>query len=156
MCTRLTFMAVTCDHHGLFLYQKQYIADIIDRADMTNCISCPTPIDTKPKLNASPGTPFENPTQYRNLVGALQYITFTRLDISYAVQQVCLHMHDPHTEHMSDLKRIIRYLQGTMSHGLFFNKSSVDKLISYTDADWEAVQILEGPLQGIVSFLGTI
>ncbi|XP_038992549.1 uncharacterized mitochondrial protein AtMg00810-like [Hibiscus syriacus] len=71
---------------------------------MANCISSPTPVDTKLKLSASKDSPYKDPTKYHNLVGALQYLTFTRPDISYAVQQICLHMHDPRNEHMSALK----------------------------------------------------
>ncbi|XP_055826491.1 uncharacterized mitochondrial protein AtMg00810-like [Solanum dulcamara] len=55
-------------------------------------------------------TLYDDLTKYRSLVGALQYLTFTRPDISYAVQQFCLHMHAPINEHMCVLKRIIRYL----------------------------------------------
>ena len=57
-------------------------------------------------------------SDYRSLAGALQYLTFTRPDIAYAVQQVCLHMHDPREPHLVALKRILRYLQGTLDLGL--------------------------------------
>ncbi|GJR53626.1 ribonuclease H-like domain-containing protein [Tanacetum coccineum] len=53
-----------------------------------------TPVDTESKLSAN-GDLVSDPTLYRSLAGGLQYLTFTRLDISYAIQQVCLHMHDP-------------------------------------------------------------
>jgi hypothetical protein len=79
---------------GLFLSQRQYILDILDRAGMTDCKSCTTPVDLNPKLSAD-GDPVADPTDFRSLTGALQYLTFTRPDISYAVQQICLHMHDP-------------------------------------------------------------
>lgn len=102
-------IAVTRHSHGLFLSQKQYATKIIERVGMSNCSLSPTPVDTKSKLSANSGTPFNDPTKYRSLAGALQYLTFTRPNISYAVQQVCLHMHAPTIEHMSALKRIIRY-----------------------------------------------
>ncbi|XP_021719327.1 uncharacterized protein LOC110686999 [Chenopodium quinoa] len=95
---------------------------------MSNCSPCPTPVDTKSKLSASHDDPYEDPTKYRSLAGAFQYLTFTRPDISYAVQQVCLHMHDPRNAHMGALKRIIRYLQGTLSFGLHLYKSSINQL----------------------------
>jgi hypothetical protein len=59
-----------------------------------------TPVDTQAKLSEATGDPVVDPTGYRCLAGALQYLTFTRPDISYAVQQVCLHMHDPREPHL--------------------------------------------------------
>jgi len=76
--------------NGLFLSQRQYILEILARAGMEDCKPCSTP-----KVLAAAGSPVENATDFRSLAGALQYLTFTRPDISYAVQQVCLHMQDP-------------------------------------------------------------
>ncbi|KAJ9535471.1 hypothetical protein OSB04_un001402 [Centaurea solstitialis] len=64
------------------------------------------------------------------------YLTFTRPDIAYAVQQVCLFMHDPRLPHLNALKHILRYLKGTLSHGLHIKASVVDRLVAYSDADW--------------------
>ncbi|XP_021747867.1 uncharacterized protein LOC110713726 [Chenopodium quinoa] len=102
---------------------------------MSSCKSSANPVEAKPKVSAS-GSPFADPTLYRSLAGELQYLTFTRPDISYVVQQVCLHIHDPKETHMADLKRIIRYVQGTLDHGLHLYPSSISTLVSYTDADW--------------------
>jgi len=85
--------------------------DILDRAGMTECKPCSTPVDTNSKV-------VSDATDFRSLAGALQYLTFTRPDIAYAVQQVCLHMHDPREPHLAALKRILRYVQGTLHLGL--------------------------------------
>ncbi|GJU96048.1 ribonuclease H-like domain-containing protein [Tanacetum coccineum] len=66
----------------------------------------------------SDGDPVSDPTLYRSLAGALQYLTFTRPDLSYVVQQVCLYMHDPRDPHFTALKRILRYVRGTLDYGL--------------------------------------
>jgi hypothetical protein len=92
---------------GLFLSQRQYILEILARAGMEDCKPCSTPVDTNPKVSAAAGSPVENATDFRSLAGALQYLTFTQPDISYAVQQVCLHMHDPRSPHLAALKRIL-------------------------------------------------
>jgi hypothetical protein len=120
---------------GMFLSQSTYASDIIARAGMASCKPSATPVDTKQKLSTSSGTSYEDPSMYRSLAGALQYLTFTRPDISYAVQQVCLHMHAPHTEHMLALKRILRYVQGTLHFGLHLSPSPITNLISCTKAD---------------------
>ncbi|GJU50709.1 ribonuclease H-like domain-containing protein, partial [Tanacetum coccineum] len=97
--------------------------------------SSQTPVDTESKLGDG-GTPVVDPTLYRSLAGSLQYLTFTRPDITYAVQQVCLYMHDPREPHFSALKRILRYVQGTLDYGLQLFSSTTDSLIAYSDADW--------------------
>ncbi|WVZ93090.1 hypothetical protein U9M48_039101 [Paspalum notatum var. saurae] len=99
---------------GLLLHHRQYTLDILERARMTDCNPCSTPVDTQAKLSEDVGTPIADPTAYRNLAGAMQYLTFTRPDITYAVQQVCLHMHDPRKPHLTALKHLLRYLRGTI------------------------------------------
>ncbi|WVZ70030.1 hypothetical protein U9M48_018734 [Paspalum notatum var. saurae] len=75
---------------GLFLSQWQYMLDIMSRAGMSDCKLCVTPVDTNPKLSAIEGTCVDDATDFRSLAGALQYLTFTRPDIAYAVQQAML------------------------------------------------------------------
>ncbi|GKF55727.1 ribonuclease H-like domain-containing protein [Tanacetum coccineum] len=93
-----------------------------------------TPIDTESKLG-NDDDPVSALTLYRSLVGSLQYLTFTLPDISYAVQQVCLYMHDPWKPHFSALKRIFRYVQGTLDYGLHLFASSTTSMVAYSDAD---------------------
>ena len=92
--------------------------DILDCAGMTDCKLCSTPVDTNPKVAAADGAPVADATGFRSLAGVLQYLTFTRRDIAYVVQQVCLHMHDLRAPHLAVLKRILRYVRGTQHLGL--------------------------------------
>lgn len=108
---------------GLFLSQEQYAHDLLERANMLNCNPCITPADIKPKPSSEQGNMLTNPTEYRSLTGALQYLTLTRPDISFAVQQACLFMHSPTDQHMQWLKRILHYVCGTINHGLAINRS---------------------------------
>jgi hypothetical protein len=62
---------------------------------MSDCKRCTTLVDTQAKFSSDMGAPVSDSSSYRILVGAPQYLTFTRLDISYVVQQLCFHMHDP-------------------------------------------------------------
>jgi hypothetical protein len=87
-------------------------------------------------LTADAGPPVQDATHFRSLAGALQYRTFTRPDIAYAVQQICLHMHDPREPYLTAIKRILRYLQSTTEDGLLFRRSSCSHHTVYTDADW--------------------
>ncbi|GJV47025.1 ribonuclease H-like domain-containing protein [Tanacetum coccineum] len=114
---------------------QQIIRSLHQEAHVVNCNPSRTPIDTEFKLG-SDGDPVSDSTLYRSLAGSLQYLTFTRPDISYAVQQVCLYMHDPREPHFSALKRILRYVRGTLYYGLQLFSSSTTDLVAYSDADW--------------------
>ncbi|GJW87721.1 ribonuclease H-like domain-containing protein, partial [Tanacetum coccineum] len=100
---------------GLFLSQKKYALQLLERAHMVNCNPSWTPVDTESKLGPE-GVPVHDPTLYRCFVWGLQYLIFTRLNLSYAVQQICLYMHDPRELHFAALKRILRYVRGTVAH----------------------------------------
>ncbi|GJT07162.1 ribonuclease H-like domain-containing protein [Tanacetum coccineum] len=102
---------------------------------MVTCNPSRTPIDTESKLGLE-GVLVQDPTLYRSLAGGLQYLTFTRPDLSYAVQQICLYMHDPREPHFAALKRILPYVRGTVDFGLQLYVSATTSLVGYTDADW--------------------
>nr|GEU70215.1 Gag-Pol polyprotein [Tanacetum cinerariifolium] len=93
-----------------------------------------TPIDTEKKLEPE-GSPVTDPTLYRILAGSLQYLTFTRPDLSYAVQQLCLYMHDPRETHLNAMKHVLHYLRGTTDLGLQLFRSTTSQLIAYSNAD---------------------
>ncbi|GJX30302.1 ribonuclease H-like domain-containing protein [Tanacetum coccineum] len=120
---------------GIFLSQTKYATEILERAHMLNCNPCRTPVDTEKKLGPE-GSLVTDPTLYRSLAGALQYLTFTRPDLSYAVQQLCLYMYDPQEPHLNAMKRVLRYLQRTTDLGLQLFRSTTSQVIAYSDADW--------------------
>jgi hypothetical protein len=114
--------------NNLFLHQRQYARNILERVGMSDCKPCSTSVDTQTKVSSDTDTPVSNLTTYRSLVRALQYLTFTRPDISYMVQQVCLYMHDPQETHLTVVKWILRYLQGTLNYGLLHHHVSLSEL----------------------------
>ena len=121
---------------------------------MTDCKPCSTPVDTQAKLSADLGDPVTDPTAYRSLAGALQYLTFTRPDLTYAVQHFFLHMHDPRETHLAALKCLLRYVRGTVDLGLVLHRSSSAELVVYTDADWAGCPDTRRSTSGYAVFLG--
>jgi hypothetical protein len=83
-------------------------------------------VDTKAKLLATDGAPLADPSEYISLASALHYLTLTCPNLAYAVQQVCLFMHDPHEPHLALVKRILWYAKGTLSSGLHIGIGPVD------------------------------
>lgn len=147
-------LMVTQQPDGFYLSQRQYILEVLERAGMTDCKPCSTPIDTSSKLSGTKGPPVADPTHYRGLAGALQYITFTRPGISYAIQQVCLHMHDPREPHYMLIKHILCYLHETLNHGLHLGPTDVSTLVAYSDADWAGCPDTRWSTSGYAIFLG--
>ncbi|GJY85570.1 ribonuclease H-like domain-containing protein [Tanacetum coccineum] len=138
---------------GIFLSQTKYATEILEQAHMLNCNPCRTPIDTEKKLGPE-GSPVTDPTLYRSLAGSLQYLTFTRPDLSYAVQQLCLYTHDPREPHLNAMKRVICYLRGTTDLGLHLFRSTTSQLIAYSDADWAGCPATRRSTSGYCVFLG--
>ncbi|GJU10705.1 ribonuclease H-like domain-containing protein [Tanacetum coccineum] len=143
----------TCSTAGIFLSQMKYATEILERPQMLNCNPCRTLVDTEKKLGPE-GSPVTNLTLYRSLAGALQYLTFTRPDLSYAVQQLCLYMHDPREPHLNAMKRVLRYLRGTTDLGLQLFWSTTSQLIAYSDADWAGCPATRRSTSGYCVYLG--
>ncbi|GKB11023.1 ribonuclease H-like domain-containing protein, partial [Tanacetum coccineum] len=120
---------------------------------MANYNPTRTPVDTKSKLGFD-GDSVSYPSLYRSLAGGFQYLTFTRPDISYAVQQICLHMHDPREPHFIALKRVLHYVRGTLDFGLQLYTSSTGSLVAYSDADWDGCLTTRRSTSGYCVFLG--
>ncbi|GKB36107.1 ribonuclease H-like domain-containing protein, partial [Tanacetum coccineum] len=134
-------------------FHVQFAKEIFERAHMQNYNPCKTPNDTESKIGPE-GATITDPTLYRRFVGALQYLTFTRTDLSYDAQQVCLYMHDPQGPHLLALKRILRYICGTLDHGLQLHASLMTQLVAYTDADCAGCLVTCRSTSGYCVFLG--
>ena len=120
---------------GLYLTQKKYTMDLLHRTKFQDVKPISSPTHTGHKLSLYDGDPLPNPTKYRSVVGALQYLTLTCPDIAFAVNQVCQFMHQPTTTHWIVVKRILRYLKSTPTYGLFYQPSSLC-LEAYFDANY--------------------
>lgn len=151
-----SFLGISAKYNDkvLFLSQSTYAKEILIRVGMHECKPVSAPVNLKSKLAEDEGKSVTNPTEYRSLAGALQYLTFTRPDISYAVQQICLFMHDPREPHLQALRRILRYVQGTKEHGVQLLKHQNMKMTAYTDADWAGCPSTRRSTSGFCVFLG--
>jgi hypothetical protein len=120
---------------GLHMRQSKYIIDVLHKAKMVGAKPYKSPCVVGSKLSASDGPILPNISEYRQLVGALQYCTLTRPEIAYSVNQLCQHLHSPTSAHWTTLKRVLPYLKGSVDHGLFYSRGSLS-LQAYCDSDW--------------------
>jgi hypothetical protein len=123
---------------GLHLSQSKYASDILKWVGMTNCKPVTTPLPISEKLSIHSGHPLDvkESIKYRSIVGALQYLTLTRPDLAYPVNKVCQFLHSPTVEHMTAVKRILRYLKHTLDIGLKFTKSSSMLVSAFSESYW--------------------
>ena len=92
--------------------------------------------------------------RYRSVVGGLQYLTLTRPDISFAVNKVCQFLSQPTDAHWEAVKRILRYVKGTLHTGLKFRKADSTSISIFTDADWAGCPDDRRSTGGFAIFVG--
>nr|CAN83704.1 hypothetical protein VITISV_004174 [Vitis vinifera] len=109
---------------GLHLTQSKYTIDLLTRTNMHSAKPIPTPMSVALKLYAASGLTFSDPTLYRSTIGVFQYLTYTRLDIAFAVNKLNQYLQQPTELHWTACKRVLRYLKGTIHHGLHFTPAS--------------------------------
>nr|GEU71495.1 putative retrotransposon protein [Tanacetum cinerariifolium] len=107
------------------LQQNKYDVEILERVHLVNCNPSQTLVDTESKLGVD-GDPVSDPTLYRNLAGSLQYLTFTRMNISY----------------------------GTLDYGLQLFASFTNSLVANSDADWAGCHTTRQSTSDYCVFLG--
>jgi hypothetical protein len=138
---------------SLHLSQAKYIAYLLHRTRMLGAKPAASPCSSGSKLSKFDGTLLPDPTEYRQVVGALLYCTLSRPEIAFFVNQLCQHMHNPSSTHWSAAKRVLRYLKDTIDHDLLFTKGSLT-LQAYCDSDWAGSPDDRRSTSGFGVFLG--
>ncbi|XP_019198669.1 PREDICTED: uncharacterized protein LOC109192467 [Ipomoea nil] len=130
------------------------MTDLLGRSGMVDCKPLTTPAAVT-KLVTPSEELFENPTQYRRIVGALQYLTITRPHLAYAVNRLCQFMHSPTVDHWALVKRVLRYIKGTLDYGLRLTSSPSTSIHAFPDSDWAGCPIDRKSTSGFAVYLGT-
>jgi hypothetical protein len=125
----------TRNSSGLHLRQTRYIIDLLNRVRLLGICPYRAPCVSGSKLSKFDGELLPDPSEYSQTVGALQYVTLTRPDIAYSVNQLCQHMQAPTSTHWTAAKRVLRYLKHTLDYGLFYKLGSF-YVNAYCDSDW--------------------
>ncbi|KAL9993337.1 putative RNA-directed DNA polymerase [Helianthus debilis subsp. tardiflorus] len=162
------FLGIEVARRGsdIILSQRKYINDLLVKASLSKAKPVPSPCTTTAPLSLGDSSPFDDPARYRQMVGALQYVTLSRPDITFAVNKVCQFMHAPTENHWSAVKRILRYLHGTADQGLVITRyaSSIlhaytnvhfNTLSAYSDADWAGCPDDRRSTGGYAIYLGS-
>ncbi|GKC25708.1 uncharacterized mitochondrial protein-like protein [Tanacetum coccineum] len=125
---------------GIFINQSNYANEIIKKYAMLSTDTVDTPMVDKIKLDKDlQGKPVD-PTHYRRVIGSLMYLTASRPDLVFAVCMCARYQAKPIEKHFHAVKRIFRYLKGTIDMGLWYSKDSSNTLIAYADTDHAGCQ----------------
>ncbi|XP_062104178.1 uncharacterized mitochondrial protein AtMg00810-like [Humulus lupulus] len=105
-------------------------------------------------ISSMDGERLTNPIVFRSLLGALQYLCHTRPDIAYAVNKLSQFIQEPTTKHWRGAKRVLRYLKGTITHGIHIGLNDRLSIVGDSDADWACCPDDRKSVAGYCVFLG--
>ncbi|CAL0315968.1 unnamed protein product [Lupinus luteus] len=124
----------------ILMHQRKYISDVLGRFEMLECNPASTPVESGHNLSTqSSDEQLIESTSYRQVIGSLRYICNTRPDLTFGVGLVSRFMEKPAHSHMQAVKRILRYLKGSLDFGVLLPTSSGQEnhsIYGYSDADW--------------------
>jgi hypothetical protein len=143
------------DDSGITLRQTAYAKRVVELAGLTDCNPALTSMEERLKLSRDSRAEEVDATQYRRLVGSLRYLAHTRPDLAFSIGYVSRFMQRPTTEHQQAVKRIIRYVAGTLDHGLYYPRCpGVAHFVGYSDSDHAGDIDTSKSTSGILFFLG--
>ncbi|XP_020094169.1 uncharacterized protein LOC109714134 [Ananas comosus] len=139
---------------GLHLSQQKYAHQLLQRHGFLDSKPVSTHLSPTSRLSSHEGRLLENPYIYCQIVGALQYLIFTRPDVSYAVKSVAQYLHAPRELHMQAVKHILRCIRGTLSYCFPISHCDNPSFVAFADADWAGCSDTRRSTSGYCIFLG--
>ncbi|GLU01768.1 hypothetical protein SLE2022_190540 [Rubroshorea leprosula] len=121
---------------GVFICQRKYATQILNKFAMSNCKAVSTPIVLGTKFTSEDGAAKIELGLYKSMIGSLLYLSATRPDIMYYVSVLSRFMQSLSEIHLKGAKRILRYVKGTIDFGVMYSRSDEIKLLGFTDSDW--------------------
>jgi len=121
---------------GIIMNKRNYALKLLTNVGLLACKPVVTPMDNLVKLSSIGSVPFTNVHAYKRLIGRLMYLTNTQYDLTFSVQQLSQFLEKPTIAHYNATIRILKYIKGAPSLGLFFTSSSFAHLKAFCDSDW--------------------
>nr|GFA47583.1 hypothetical protein [Tanacetum cinerariifolium] len=132
---------------------SKYVLEILKKYRMESCDPVGTPMEIKDKLDLDQNGTLVDATKYHSMIGALMYLTSSRPDIVHATCLCARYQAKPTEKHLKEVKRIFRYLRGTVNTGLWYTKDSIE-LTGFSDADYAGCKDSFKSTFGGAQFLG--
>ncbi|GJY96842.1 retrovirus-related pol polyprotein from transposon TNT 1-94 [Tanacetum coccineum] len=138
---------------GIFINQSKYALEILKKYGLDSGISVDTPMVEKMKPDEDRQGKLVDPTRFRGMVGSLMYLSASRPDIVFVVCMCARYQAKPTKKHLHAIKRIFRYLKGTIHMGMWYPKDSVFALRAFADAYYAGCQDSRRSTSGSTQFL---
>nr|GEX29334.1 hypothetical protein [Tanacetum cinerariifolium] len=138
---------------GIFIYQSKYALESLKKYGFESCDPVDTSMVEKSKLDEDREGKVVDPSHYRGMIGTLLYLTASRPDLQFAIYMCARCQARPTEKHVHAVKRIFRYLRGTVNRGLWYPKDSSVSLTAFADADHAGCQDTRRSTSGSVQFL---
>jgi len=120
----------------IFISQSKYAKNIVKKFSLDNASHKRTPAATHLKLSKDENGAAVDKSLYRSMIGSLLYLTASRPDITFVVGVCARYQAEPKMSHLVQLKRILKYINGTTDYEILYSDSDNSRLIGYCDADW--------------------
>ena len=147
-------LEIAISAEGISICQRKYVLDLLESTGFSGCKPSSIPMEPNQKLSQDDGTLLTDAKQYRRLLGRLQYLTFTRPDICFAVGKQAQYSAAPTDVHLQAVHKILRYLKGTIGLGLFYSTETNFDLRGYSDSDWNGCPDSRRSVTGYAMFVG--
>ena len=138
----------------IFISQNKYCRELLKRFGMESGKEVATPMGTSTYLDKDEGGNPVELTKYRGMIGSLLYLTASRPDIMFSTCLCARYQANPKESHLTAVKRIMKYLKGTVDVGLWYPKGSTCSLIGYTDSDFAGCKLDRKSTSGTCHLLG--
>ena len=120
---------------GIFISQEKYARNLVKKFGLDSKKHASTPLSSSTKLSLDSSGVEMSPTLYKSIIGSLLYLMASRPDIAFSVGVCARYQAAPKESHLTAVKRIIHYINGTLEYGLWYSKDFNDYLAGYLDAD---------------------
>ncbi|GKC83864.1 retrovirus-related pol polyprotein from transposon TNT 1-94, partial [Tanacetum coccineum] len=139
---------------GIFFNQSKYALESLKKYGFDSCDPMDTPMVEKSKLNKDKEGKVVDPSHYHGMIGTLLYLTVSRLDLQFAICMCARYQARPTEKHLHAVKRIFRYIRGTVNRGLWYLKDSSIALTTFADVDHASCQDTRRSTSSSMQFLG--
>ncbi|GJV40667.1 retrovirus-related pol polyprotein from transposon TNT 1-94 [Tanacetum coccineum] len=139
---------------GIFINQSKYALESLKKYDFDSCDPVDTPMVEKSKLDKDKEGKAVDLSHYHGMIGTFLYLTASRPNLQFAICMCARYQARPTEKHLLAVKRVFRYLKGTVNRGLWYPKDSSIALTAFADADHAGCQDTRRSTSGSMQFLG--